>query len=306
MRVLKGSVFATLTASISAAPALVWRSTLDSSTQVNHISQPVQVSSLIESTFSKDESSLDVFFLVGRNTDGSEALSTLASSGALPNVASKYDQAESANHHVDRIESSYYIVDLAKQQFEEPRATGKVLEVSLDEFNRKLSGVEIPTLTKESTSGEAKRHRRAVALDKASILIVKAPSSDSSKLDSAVSNAIENEKVANVILAGQRSNVEVKEERDMAVKRRMVQSVGKPLYANSGRRRLEDANDNDDANDEDLTGVYYVNMTPNIFTGLLFTFFFMYVIQIGIGCLGSIQGPPDLYVKKYPSIGREA
>jgi len=307
MRLLASTVFISIVVAIGAAPAIIWRGTQDSSSQVKQITEAVHVSSVIASTFSKDESSLDVFFLMGRNSDGSEALSALASSGALPNIASKYENAESIKHHVDGIESSHFLVSVAKEHFEEPKSTGKVLEITLSELNRKLTGVKIPTLTSESTSGGKKKHRRALALEKASIVIVKTVFSESPTLDSAVLRAIESENVANVILAGQRSNMEVKEERNIAAKRRMAQRSGKSRFVNTGRRRLEDADgDDNNNNDEDLSGVYYVNMTPNIFAGILFSFLFIFVIQIGIGCLGGIQGPPDLYVKKYPVIGREA
>jgi len=72
------------------------------------------------------------------------------------------------------------------------------------------------------------------------------------------------------------------------------------LYSN---RRLEDAGD--DANAADNSGVYYVNMTPNIFAGLLFMFLFTFVAYLGIACMSMIQGQ-DVYVNKLPSIGREA
>ena len=103
MRVLTSIVLTTLTVSIHAAPALVWRKT---ETATNHISQPAHVSSVISSTFSNDASSLDVFFVVGRDTDGSEALSTLASSGDLPNVAAMYESASTIHHQVGSIESA--------------------------------------------------------------------------------------------------------------------------------------------------------------------------------------------------------
>ena len=294
MRVLTNIVLTTLAVSINAAPALVWRKT--DTTTTNHISQPAHVSSVISSTFSNDASSLDVFFVVGRDTDGSEALSTLASSGALPNVAAMYESANSIHHQVGSIESAYYLTNVAKEQFEE----GNVIDVNLAEFNRKMSGVEIPTITSESTSGEKRKQRRALALDKANVLIVKASRSEAAELDDAVLRAIESSTVSNVILAGQRSNSEVKEERNLATKRKIAGNTAR------GRRRLEDAGDDGNNNGQDLSGVYYVNMTPNIFAGLLFTFMFIYVTQIGIGCLGAIQGPPDLYVSKYPNIGREA
>jgi len=253
---------------------------------------------------------LDVLFFVGRNTDGSEALSTLASSGELPNVASKYDVADSVNHHVDEVKSSYYVTDLAKEHFQETKSAGTVLEINLSEFNRKLTGVQIPKITIESTTLEKRKYNRAVALDKASIIIVKTDMSKDSaeELDSAVLKAVESENVASVILTAQRSTVEVKKERDLAGRqRRLLPNRVKKNAKDQAHRRLEDAQGDDDGNnEEDFSGVYYVNMTPNIFAGILFTFLFIYVVQVGIGCLGNIQGPPDLYVSKYPSIGREA
>lgn len=60
----------------------------------------------------------------------------------------------------------------------------------------------------------------------------------------------------------------------------------------------------EDGEDDDSEGKYYVHMTPNIFAGILFTFFFIVVGQIGIGCLNQISFS-DTYVEKYPSIGRE-
>ena len=304
MRLLTSAILTSFLVSTGAAPAIVWKGKQDSSPKAQHISESVHVSSVISSTFSKDESSLDVFFFIGRNTDGSEALTTLASSGGLPNVSSIYENAESVNHNVDNIESSHFIASKAKELFEEPKSTGKVLEISLSELDKKLSGVQIPTINKDSTSGEKKKHRRALSLDRASIVIVKTDASESSQLDAAVTRAVKSEIVANVILAGQRSNIEVKEERDNAARRRVLHLTGKSKYTQSSRR-LEDAED-DDNNNEDLSGVYYVNMTPNIFAGLLFTMFFLFITQVGIGCMGGIQGPPDLYVQKYPTIGREA
>jgi len=301
---LASTIFITLVASINAAPAVIWKKSQESS-QTEHISQRTHISSVISSTFSNDDSSLDVFFLVGRDTDGSEALSTLASSGALSSVASR--QPTFLNHHVDNIESAFYVSKLAKEHLDEAQSnTGKVLEISLSEFNEKLEGVKIPIIDSESTTGQKRKHRRAVALDNANKLIVKAKRAESKELDAAVGRAIDSKTVGSVILAGQRSNMEVKEERNLVAKRRMAQSAGQPQFADSGRRRLEDADDANNNNNDDLSGVYYVNMTPNIFAGLLFTFMFLFVVQVGIGCLGNIQGPPDLYVSKYPSIGREA
>jgi len=80
----------------------------------------------------------------------------------------------------------------------------------------------------------------------------------------------------------------------------------------SRRRRLEqeEEGDGDDAanqdnNNGDMSGVYYVSMTPNILAGLLFGLLFIVVTWIGVSCMGAISGQ-DVYVSKMPTIGREA
>ena len=68
------------------------------------------------------------------------------------------------------------------------------------------------------------------------------------------------------------------------------------------RRRLEDGNDDDNSSSDVL---YFVNFTPNIFSGVMFFFFFSAVTFTGISCMGMIAGQ-EVYVTKYPTIGREA
>lgn len=49
----------------------------------------------------------------------------------------------------------------------------------------------------------------------------------------------------------------------------------------------------------------YLYITPDIFTGLMTGIFLVFVIYIGISCLGSIQGMSSFY-DKLPVVGREA
>ena len=85
-----------------------------------------------------------------------------------------------------------------------------------------------------------------------------------------------------------------------------MEKAGRKLQQ-SQRRRLEDANQEENANGDDssLEGVYYVSLTPNILAGILFFLLFATVAFIGISCMGMIAGQ-DVYVKKMPSVGREA
>jgi hypothetical protein len=51
----------------------------------------------------------------------------------------------------------------------------------------------------------------------------------------------------------------------------------------------------------------YLYLTPDIFTGLLSGFFFLFTILIGVSCMNQIQGPTSFSHKEnVPAIGREA
>ena len=114
---------------------------------------------------------------------------------------------------------------------------------------------------------------------------------------------ISSEGISRVVLAAQRSADEVKLERGRLAQAKSGGSAATAATA-APRRRLEDQNGDDDgAYDGD--GTAYVNMTPNILAGILYTFLFLVVTQIGIGCMSQIQGQ-DVYVKKMPTVGREA
>jgi len=261
-----------------AAPAIVWKGGKDGS--VVHSSERVTASSL----FSNEDST--AIFLLGRAQDGSETLSALAASGALPGVASKYDDAHSIHTHVSGIESSFKIASDLKTSTHSSR----VLEITLEEFNRKMA------------SKVDEDNQRSRALAQADILVINCDA-DAAKIDSAVVRAIESESIKNVVLAGIRSVEETKHER------RLLATQKAPTTVNAPRRRLEDADaQNDDANannNQDMEGVYYVLVTPNIFAGVLFLFFFSFVAWTGINCMGMIAGQ-DVFVHKYPPIGREA
>ena len=48
----------------------------------------------------------------------------------------------------------------------------------------------------------------------------------------------------------------------------------------------------------------YLYLTPDIFTGIMTMLFIAYVLWIGIGCIGDIQGP-GTFASKLPTIGKE-
>jgi len=303
-------LFATLLSTALSAPAVVWHSG-ESNGRVLHSSEDLSSADLFQNVLSEaPEADLTaVVFLVGKGDDGSEQLSELASSGKLPETFSKYNDASGVYHHVSGISSAGSVVREASQNDRKNR----VLEVSLHEFSNKLSSLESPVDVEIDANGMPKAvssnksvNKRARALAQADVYIVNVnPTHDAASIDASITKAINSNHVGSVVLAGVRSVEEVKHERMLYNKRRMLkqEEAGIKSMEARGRRRLEEAQEGD-AND-DLSGVYYVAMTPNIFSGLLFTFMFIVVTFTGISCMGDIQGG-DTFVDKYPSLGREA
>eukprot|EP00978_Attheya_sp_CCMP212_P000610 scaffold1181_cov57-Attheya_sp.AAC.2 len=269
-------------------------------------------------TKGRDKSSLGaVVFLVGRDADGTEAFTRLASSGSLPGVSEKYNSATAVHHHISGIESSRAITEEAKAVLDGEAAESRVVEISLNEFNRKLTSLseekKPASPSVEDAEGMSKKQhvaqKRSNALAAADIFVVSISSStDPSLIDSSIVSAIDNAAVKSVVVAGIRSSDEVQHERKLAVRQKNAEwkeskvSRGRPT-PHTGRRRLED--NGDDNNDDSSEGVYYVNATPNMLAGILFMLMFAFIAIIGFQCMGMIQGQ-DVYVKKMPLVGREA
>ena len=331
-------LFATLLSSALAAPAVVWHSseisTNNNGQRVLHSSEDLSASDLMKNVLSEaPEAPLSaVVFLIGKGDDGSEQLSELASSGKLPETFAKYNDASGVYHHVSGLESTGAVVLEAGRLNGDDNKNNKnnrVLEVSLSEFNSKLTSLDTPvdveieidsngngtpTAAVAAASSNKRVNKRARALAKADIYIVNVSAKhDASKIDSSITKAIENKNVGSVVLAGIRSIDEVKHERFLYNKRRMLkmEQDGSKSTNSRNRRRLEQEGDdaNDDAaqadGNDDLSGVYYVAMTPNILSGILFMFMFIVVALIGITALSDIQGG-DTFTDKMPSLGREA
>lgn len=317
-------LLATLLSSALSAPAVVWHSS-DSNGRALHSSEDLSASDFLKNVLSEaPEADLSaVVFLVGKGDDGSEQLSALASSGKLPGTFGKYNDASGVYHHVSGIESTHTVVREAGRVYGDNNKN-RVLEVTLNEFNSKLASISAPaepveveidssgTSKVSSTSKKAQKRDRALA--QADVYIVNVSSkADPAQIDSSITSAIENTHVGSVVLAGVRSVEEVKHERMLYHKRQMLkmEQEGNRIMDARKRRRLEqeaDGDENDGQNNgqyDDLSGIYYVAMTPNILSGLLFTFMFIAVTFTGISCMGDIQGG-DTFTDKYPSLGREA
>jgi len=308
---------ALLTATASAAPAIVWKGGINSPPSgPSHISHAIDTNSLLSSLNTNNENSAAlsaVIFVVGRNADGSEGLSTLASSGKIPGVQEKHRLAHEVHHHVQGVESTRTVARDAQ------RNLGNVAEVTMEEFTNKLSSIAQTEASVEGvdvkiTKAEQKRRR---AISEADVLVVNVGvNEDASKIDAAIVAAIDSSSVKNVVLSTIRSTAEVKHARKLAVmdkrsapkKTKSNAATSNGSYNGNGRR-LEDEgnnenNQNNNNNNQDEEGIYYVNMTPNIFAGLLFFFMFVFTAHLGLTCMNMIEGQ-DVYVKKMPAIGRE-
>mmetsp|Transcript_4504 Transcript_4504/g.8664 ORF Transcript_4504/g.8664 Transcript_4504/m.8664 type:complete len:284 (+) Transcript_4504:254-1105(+) len=280
---LLSTFIAGLISSVSAAPAIVWTAEKSSTT---HSSDLIDVTTILSNVASSPGTSqYNLVFVVGRDASGSEGLTGLTSSGSLPNVSSKYTEASTVHHYVRGIESFDSIVKDAKA------STSNVVESSLVDYRESMK------------QGSATEPAAAEGASSPKMIVVRVPAdAASADIDAAVVSAIEDEKVGSVVLTGVRGLSEVKLERNANAKKNFYQMQ----YKATGRRRLEDnRNGNNNGNNNgSYDGIYFVNFTPNIFSGLLFMSFFMVLTYIGLGCMNMIAGQ-DVYVSKYPSIGRE-
>jgi hypothetical protein len=314
---LQCCIFTSILASALAAPAVVWKQSRRAEERFLHSSDDLSASKLLEDVLDgeSNESSLAaVMFLVGKGDDGSESLTELASSGKLPQTAGKYNDADGIYHHVSGIESTQTVVREASRA-----NTGhRVLEISLSEFNGKMASLDTSSKAEmdvsengmQAPSTSKTSNRRARLLSSADVLIVNVGAKeDTTAFDNAVVSAIDSDKIDHVVLAGVRSLSEVKRERNLLSQRRMsaMENQGRRVLAS--RRRLEQEEEGDDAedgdNDNDMSGVYYVHMTPNILAGILFGLLFVLIVFIGVSCMGAISGQ-DVFVSKMPTVGREA
>lgn len=269
------TLLAALIGSAAAAPAIIWSA--GSEAGVKHSSDVIDASTVLSSvTPSSEVSSASVVFVVERDEQGSEGLTGLTSSGSLPKVANKFSDASNMHHYVRGIESISSLVNDAKASMD----SNSVIHTSLADFDRS-----------EGKGSE--------------LYVVNVPAaSNPADVDAAVASAIDDAKVGSVVLTAVRGISEVKLERDVNKRKLYNEAVSAASQKRKAHgRRLEDNNNNNDNGDS--SAVYYVNFTPNIFSGLLFFMFFGVTTYVGIGCMGQIQGQ-DVYVKKYPTIGREA
>ena len=302
---------------VSGAPLLVWNKSRSESSAGLHSSASVTPLQVFEaslptsSSSTSSESASSVVFLLGRGADGSESLSSLAQSQQLPAILKHRDAAD-----------CYYAVEgvsnagVLKQQATKARPQQKAVELSLNEYLNLKQQQEQETQEQVSVSANgmlSKAEKRNRALNKAHVLIVNIDATEEpSNIDQVVVGALQDHET--VVLAAARSVQEVQHERQLA-SFQLFQQQQKNMQAKkqkqNRRRRLEEDADQQNADnvqedqEEDVEGVYYVHMTPNILAGILFFLLFTVMAYTGVTCMNMISGQ-DVYVQKMPSIGREA
>lgn len=298
-------ILASCVAAVAAAPAIVWMGD-DASSGPSHVSDAIDAQSLLSESVRRDEreSSLAaVVFLVGRDADGGAGLTGLTASGRLPVVRERYGRAAAVYHHVRGLESTRTVARDARRA-----GGGGVAETTLEDFRRQLGSLAQTALAGTvagagTPSTAEQRRRRAIA--EADVLVVTAGADDAAELDAAVVAAIDAPAVRTVVLASIRSVDELKHARRLAVLSKFRGS--RKSVTPHGRRLEDEANEEEDAGqNQDLEGVYYVNMTPNILAGLMFFFLFAFTAHLGLTCMNMIEGQDVFLVKKYPHNGREA
>lgn len=293
---------------VSAAPALIWQQASGASSVPIYTSEDISEKELLRDII--DDSSLQVVFVVGRQEDGSETLSSWTKAGSLPGVAGAAPRAL-AIHHAASVHSTTSMAKTAKN------IDQTAIQVGLDELKYKIEHLRTADEIQVDADGEtvAKKmqqlQKRARAVENAKTLVVEVPAdTDPSLLDAAIVDSIERE--FTVVLTAVRSVQEVKLERSRDAQARVARMAETSILSN--RRRLEEAQQEYDNNNQQGQNrnqgqqdqsVYYVSMTPNIMAGLLFFFLFTFIGLVGFSCMGMIAGQ-DVYVKKMPTIGREA
>jgi len=243
---------------------------------------------------------LSAIFVLSRDKDGSDGLTSLSSAGSLPTIASLYDSAQSIDHYVRGLDS---IKSITKNANSAVGSVHSIVETTLEEF-KAFSVTDSSGSSATVASDGSIVHKRALAT--ASVIIVRVNEKACPKaIDATVSAAIGNADIGSVILTTMRSTDEAKLERDLQHKAK--RSGGRYNQPQQRRRRkLEDGDENNENADGDFeAGIYFVNFTPNIFAGFMFFLFFVFVTYTGISCMGMIAND-NVYTKVYPAIGREA
>lgn len=269
-----------------ATPVIVWKNSIPDSSPV-YSSKTLDISSLFSSLFSTSSKNVDnsnfsaVIFMIDRRNDGTDGLNHLLYKGPeeIPKIANKYNHAHSIFTHVTGVKGFFFT---AKKIEQVTGSSKRVTIIYLREFKRKLSKSKLNTNT--------------------DVFVIRVLNHLSiNEIDNAVNAAIDCSNIHIVLLMGLDSL-------DITSTRKIELNNISLFTIPPDRRYLEDQGNNDIENNGDYYNssiTYYVYMTPNILTGLLFMIFFFFVTYAGILRLNMISGT-DVYVKKYYFVGKEA
>jgi hypothetical protein len=288
-----------------------------------------------ESSSSSSMSSNDitVMFLLERDSKtGQELLTSMT-----PMLQQTLQQAHTTPKqysHVSGVESGAHVLKKCKAATTATSNMNPVL-VNLNELGYKLNHTLLSSSSSEkemimdvlgdatlslppvkNNKATVKKTKRNRMIEASNFVIVTVPHNiPVDVLDATVVQTIQHEHVQTIVLSSVRSVQEVKYERQLSMKRQLLD---KAIIVDSTtaqttttttdpyHRRLDQQNNNNNYNyGTNLSGTYYVQMTPNIFSGLLFFGMFTVIAMIGVSCMNMITGQ-DVYVSTMPSIGREA
>lgn len=315
-----------------AVPAIVWNKSQQPPRGLQddasyYISNEISVDQMLmsESSSSMNSNDITVMFLLERDSKtGQELLTSMT-----PMLQQTLQQAHTTPKqysHVSGVESGAHVLKKCKAAATATSTMHPVL-VNLNELGYKLnhtlslssSDTEMimdvlgdatlslpPAKNNKATVKVTKRNRM---IEASNFVIVTVPHNiPVDVLDATLVQTIQQEHVQTIVLSSVRSVQEVKYERQLSMKRQLldkaiiVDSTANTQTTTDPYHRRLDQQDN---NENNLSGVYYVQMTPNIFSGLLFFGMFTVITMIGVSCMNMITGQ-DVYVSTMPSIGREA
>lgn len=309
--------------STHAVPALVWHSKQQNSRALSETVGPADILAVRDEASSEQPS---VVFVLERDEKASEdRLSELASAGSLPEMQAAFSAAGGFDsyHAVSGVRSAQSVArDIRQSNADKKTKKKKVMEISMKEYQQLQQQPVLMVETDVTDSGMLsktafKMQKRAKDMRKADYLVVNVDKSVSpEQMDQTI--AASTKHTHSVMVTAVRTIQEIRHEREM-IERHLFQQqraagrryLEQTQHKNSQRRRLDEnqgdnnGNDNNKNNDQDLTRVYYVSMTPNIMAGLLFMLLFITTAYVGLTCMNAISGG-DTYVKSPPPVGKEA
>ena len=321
-------------ATTTAVPAIVWNKSQQAPRGLQddasyYISNEISLDQMLMTESSSNENDITVMFLLERDSKTGQELLTSMTPLLQQTVQHPLAATPKQYSHVTGMESGAHVLKKCKAS-----ASSTPVLVNLNEWEYKLNHTLLssaspntemmmdvtgattttsllPPKTPTANKAAVKVSKRNRLIEASNFVIVTVPSTIAAEvLDATLVQTLQTAHVQTMVLSSVRSVQEVKYERHLNMKRQLLDKaiiVDPTTHSKTSdpyHRRLEEQQQQED-NSNDLSGTYYVQMTPNIFSGLLFFLMFTVITMIGISCMNMITGQ-DVYVSTMPSIGREA